>query len=844
MPERMPRTIDYWSRPAAEVLAGLGSAPGGLGESEARARLAAAGPNALKVRKRATAAGLFLRQFKSPLVLILLFGTLVSALARDYADALVILAIVIGSASITFGQEYSASRAVEKLRSRLAHRVTALRDGAPLSVPAEDLVPGDVVVLSAGSLIPADGRVLEAKDFFVSQAALTGETFPAEKKPGEAAPGAGLAERANCVFAGTSARSGTARVLIAVTGAGTAFGRIADRIARRPPETEFERGIRRFGLMLSEVMVALILVVFGMNIISVKPPIDSLLFAIALAVGISPELLPAIITINLSKGARVMARNGVIVRRLNSIENLGSMDTLCTDKTGTLTAGVVELDGALDAAGQPSDEVLRCAYLNAHFQTGLANPLDEAITAAARMDPGTAVKLDEIPYDFVRKRLSIVVRENGAGPLLIVKGALEPVLGVCVSARRGGADVPLDAAEKSRILDLFARWSEEGYRVLGVAVKSVPVRAAYARDDEIGLTFAGFLRFFDPPKPGVLKAIEDLAGRGVSLKIVTGDNRRVAESVARMVGLEVRGVLTGSDLALMREDALVHAVEGTTLFAETDPNDKERIIRALQRAGHVVGYLGDGINDAPSLHDADVGISVEGAVDVAREAADIVLLEPGLDIIRRGVEEGRVTFANSLKYIFTTTSANFGNMLSMAGASIFLPFLPLLAKQILLNNFLSDIPAIAIAGDNVDPELVRSPRRWDIRYIRSFMVVFGVTSSVFDVLTFAVLLLVLKAPPVLFRTGWFVESLLTELLVALVVRTRRPFIKSRPGRWLLISTLAVTAVTLALPYLPLNTLLGFTALPAPVMAWLIGITLLYVLTVEAVKKVFYSRLQR
>lgn len=843
MPDRKPPAIDYWSPPAAEVLAGLGAPPRGLGQAEARDRLAAAGPNALKVRKRATAAGLFLRQFKSPLVLILLFGTFVSALARDFPDALVILAIVIGSASITFAQEYSASRAVEKLRSRLAHKVTALRDGAPASVPAEDLVPGDIVMLSAGSLVPADGRVLEAKDFFVSQAALTGETFPAEKKPGQAAPVSSLAERTNCVFAGTNVRSGTALALVAVTGAGTAFGRIADRIARRPPETEFERGIRRFGLMLSEAMIALILVVFGMNIISVKPPLDSLLFAIALAVGISPELLPAIITINLSKGARAMARSGVIVRRLNSIENLGSMDILCTDKTGTLTAGVVELDGALDADGRPSDEVFRWAFLNARFQTGLANPLDEAITGARPMVPGAAVKLDEIPYDFVRKRLSIVAREGQAGPTLIAKGALEPLLGVCASSRRGAAAVPLDEAEKDRILDLFARWSEAGYRVLGLAVKPVPVQAAYTRDDEGGLAFAGFLRFFDPPKPGVLRAIEDLAGRGVGLKIVTGDNRRVAESVARMVGLEVRGVITGSDLAVMREDALVHAVEGTTLFAETDPNDKERIIRALQRAGHVVGYLGDGINDAPSLHDADVGISVEGAVDVAREAADIVLLEPGLDVIRRGVEEGRVTFANSLKYIFTTTSANFGNMLSMAAASVVLPFLPLLAKQVLLNNFLSDIPALAIAGDNVDPEMVRSPRRWDIRFIRSFMIVFGLTSSIFDAVTFAVLLLLLKAPPDVFRTGWFVESVLTELLVALVVRTRRPFVKSRPGRWLLVSTLIIAAVTLALPYAPVNALLGFTPLPAPILAWLAGITALYVLSAEAVKRIFYSRLK-
>ena len=840
MPQPLRTPADYWSRPADRLLDELGATSHGLSGTEAQARLEAVGPNALKVRKRATAWGLFLRQFKSPLVLILIFGIFVSALAKDYADAAVILVIVLGSAIITFAQEFGASKAVEKLRALLVYTVTALRDGTPQPVPAEQIVPGDVVSLSAGSLIPADGVVLEAKDFFVNQAVLTGETFPVEKMPGAAPPQSNLAGRTNCVFMGTTVRSGTAHALIAQTGAGTAYGRIADQLNRRPPETEFERGIRRFGLMLSQVMVALILVVFGMNIISVKPPIDSLLFAIALAVGISPELLPAIITINLSKGAREMARQGVIVRRLNSIENLGSMDVLCTDKTGTLTAGIVRLDGALDSSGEPSDEVFRLAYLNASLQTGLSNPLDGAITSARRIDLGGTAKLDEVPYDFVRKRLSIVVQEGGGGPLLITKGALENLLAVCVDVRHGDDVVPLDQDERERIRERFALWSEQGFRVLGVAIKPVPVQSAYTREDEHDLTFAGFLSFFDPPKDGVLQAIEGLAKRGVSLKIITGDNRRVAEHIARMVGLEIEGVLTGSDLAIARDEALWHSVEHTTLFAEVDPNQKERIIRALQKTGHVVGYLGDGINDAPALHDADIGISVAGAVDIAREAADIVLVEPGLDAVRRGIEEGRVTFANSLKYIFTTTSANFGNMFSMAAASLFLPFLPLLAKQILLNNFLSDFPALAIAGDNVDPEWIETPHRWDVRSIRNFMIVFGLTSSVFDFLTFGVLLILIKATPDVFRSGWFIESVLTELLVAMVVRTRRPFYKSKPGRWLLISTAIVAGLTIVLPYLPFHALLGFVPLPAPLMAWLLGIIVFYVLTTEAVKRIFYA----
>jgi Mg2+-importing ATPase len=841
MSEQLRQSVDYWSTPADQVLTELRATAQGLSAAEAQARLKALGLNTLKARKRATALGLFLRQFKSPLVLILLFATFISALAKEYADALVIFVIVIGSAAITFAQEFSASHAVEKLRSRLVHKVPALRDGTALAVPAEEIVPGDIVMLSAGSLVPADGLVLEAKDFFIDQAVLTGETFPVEKKPGPVAPRSGLSERLNSVFMGTTVRSGTARVLIARTAADTAYGQIADRLNLRPPETDFERGIRRFGSMLAEVMVVLILVVFGMNIVSAKPPIDSLLFAIALAVGISPELLPAIITINLSKGARAMAKRGVIVRRLNAIENFGSMDVLCTDKTGTLTEGIVRLDRTLDADGRPAPDVFRFAYWNAYFQTGLSNPLDAAITGAGPLDGSLTVKLDEIPYDFVRKRLSVVVRENDASPLLITKGALENVLEACRHVRQGEEVKPLDGEELRRIQELFARWSEEGFRVLGVAIRSVPPQAVYTRDDEHDLTFLGFLLFFDPPKTDAQETIAGLAKLGVRLKIITGDNRRVAEHVAKTVGLDIQGLITGAELDTLRDEALWHRAERATLFAEVDPNQKERIIRALQKAGHVVGYMGDGINDAPALHDADVGISVEGAVDVAREAADFVLLERGLDVLRRGIAEGRVTFANSLKYVFTTTSANFGNMFSMAGASLFLPFLPLLAKQILLNNFLSDFPAIAIAGDNVDAEWIETPHRWDVRFIRNFMIVFGLVSSVFDFLTFGVLLLLLRATPELFRSGWFVESLLTELFVAMVVRTRRPFLRSRPGRWLLVSTLAVAGVTLAIPYLPFRGLLGFVPLPLPVMAMVLAITASYVLATEAVKRLFYAR---
>jgi Mg2+-importing ATPase len=840
-PEEHHAETSYWNVPADQLLASLKSNPDGLRTSEAKKRLKDFGLNSLKVSRRATPLGLLLNQFKSPLVLILLFAVAVSAFVKEWADAVVILFIVVASALITFAQEYTATNAVEKLRARLTHNVTAMRDGKAKSIPAETVVPGDIVLLSAGNLIPADGLVLTAKDFFVNQAVLTGETFPAEKQPGIVPEAAGLTERTNCVFMGTPVGSGTAHVLIARTGTTTAYGQIADRLSLRPPETEFERGIRHFGLMLSQIMVALILVVFAMNVVSLKPPIDSLLFAIALAVGISPELLPAIITINLSKGAREMARQGVIVRRLNAIENFGSMDVLCTDKTGTLTQGVVRLDGALDLRGEPSDEVFHFAYLNAHFQTGLSNPLDEAITSHHQLDLSRVVKLDEVPYDFVRKRLSIIVQEKDRPPLIITKGALDNILAVCSSFQQDGKTLPLDKSTHEQIQQRFSQWSAQGFRVLGIAVRQTELQSIYTREDENDLLFAGFLLFFDPPKVDAGQAIAALEKLGVRLKIITGDNQRVAMHVAKAVGLPVEGVLSGAQLHELRDEALWHRVDHTDLFVDVDPNQKERIILALKKMGHVVGYMGDGINDAPALHDADVGISVESAVDVAREASDFVLLHPGLDVLRRGIEEGRVTFANSLKYVFTTTSANFGNMFSMAGASLFLSFLPLLAKQILLNNFLSDFPAIAMAGDNVDREYVETPHRWDVKFIRNFMIVFGLVSSVFDFLTFGLLLWILHSSPDQFRTGWFIESLLTELVVALIVRTRRPFYRSKPGHWLWISTLIVALITLVIPYLPSDVLLGFVPLPVDVMALILSITLLYVLATEAAKRIFYQR---
>jgi Mg2+-importing ATPase len=833
----------YWNRPPEELFTALQSSQQGLSNTAAQERLAQFGENLLKSREKTTGLRLFLNQFKSPLVLILVFAAVISIATSEWIDAIIILAIIIASAVLGFIQEYNASNAIEKLRSQVRLKATVLRDGNPLTVVSENVVPGDIVVLSAGSIIPADGVIVQADDFFVNQAILTGETFPVEKKAGITAENASLTERINCVYMGTNVSSGSARVLICETGSRTAFGQIAEKLTLRPPETEFERGIRRFGGMLTQVMMVMVLLVFAINVLLHKPAIDSLLFSVALAVGIAPELLPAIISVTLAKGAQLMAKKGVIVQRLNAIENFGSMDVLCTDKTGTLTLGVVSLDGALDAQGNISAQVFQYAYLNAHYQTGLTNPLDEAIVKSGQPQVEHFIKTEEIPYDFARKRLSIAVQDttlNSPTYTLITKGALDSVLAVCTQVQDGDKIFPLDEHRRETLQVKFAGWSEQGFRVLGVATKQVIPQPEYPVEEENQMTFAGFLLFLDPPKPDAQKTIADLRALGVTLKVITGDNRRVALHVAQNTGLSVTGILTGAELNQISDEALLRRADQVNLFAEVDPNQKERIISALRKTGHVVGYMGDGINDAPALHAADVGISVDTAVDVAKEAADFVLLEQSLDVLRQGILEGRQTFANTLKYVYTTTSANFGNMFSMAGLSLFVPFLPLLPKQILLNNFMSDLPAMTIATDNVDPEMVDKPRRWDVKFIRNFMIIFGLISSAFDYLTFGLLLLVLRVGEEQFRTGWFIESLFTELFILLVVRTRRPLFKSKPGFWLWVSTLLVGVAALILPYLPgMALLFGFVPLPPLMMVLLLIITGLYVVANEVAKRRFF-----
>jgi Mg2+-importing ATPase len=836
----------YWSRSFDQVMAALGASRNGLDEALIAERLQRYGRNTLATSQgRITVLWQFLAHFRNPLVLILVFAAIVALIVHDWLDASIVLAIVVVTAVLSSVQEFRANIAVAKLRQQVSARTAVLRSGQKKLVPSEEVVPGDIVLLSAGSLIPGDGLLLESKDFFVNQAILTGETYPVEKQPGIWPEDASLAQRNNCVFMGTSVRSGTASALIIHTGSATQFGQIADSLALRPPETEFERGLRQFGFLLLVIMVILIFCIMLINIVLQHSTIETFLFAMALAVGLSPEMLPAILTITLARGARAMAGHGVIVKHLNAIENLGSMNVLCTDKTGTLTKGVVKLDSSLDIAGAACTDVLQLAYLNARLQTGLVNPLDEAIIDGGMqggIDTSNYEKLGEVPYDFIRKRLSIVVRkQDGATASMITKGAMQNILDVCDRVQNVTEIQSLTEESKEQLLRQFAGWSEQGYRVLGIAQKSVSLTDVYTRETEQGMIFRGFLLFFDPPEPGVSETLEELGKLGVQLKIITGDNGYVARHVAQAVGIDVTNIITGAELAEMKDEALWHLAPDVSLFAEVDPNQKERIITALQKTRNVVGYLGDGINDAPALHAADVGISVDTAVDVAKEAADFVLLRHDLAVVCKGIHEGRHTFANTLKYIFVTTSANFGNMISMAVASLFLPFLPLLAKQILLNNFLSDIPAMGIAGDNVDRSWDVTPHRWDIHLVRNFMIVFGLISAVFDLLTFGVLLHMVGEVAEVFRSGWFVESLLTELLILFVIRTYKPFYKSKPGKFLIWSTAVVVVITLMLPYLSIAGLFGIVPIPVNVLAAILTITMLYVVVSEYAKRIFFRR---
>jgi len=814
----------------------------GLTADEARARLTRYGANLLKPKKKSDALTLFLSQFKSPIILILFIATGLSFFLSDPVDAYIILTIVLVSGLLGYWQEHSAANAVEKLLAIVQIKASVLRDGGPKEIPVEEIVPGDIVILNAGDVVPGDCLVHESKDLFIDEATLTGETYPVEKSVGVLAAETPLGQRTNALWMGTHVVSGGAKALVVSTGKETEFGKVSERLKLRPQETDFEQGIRRFGYFLMEVTLVLVIAIFAINVYLARPVLDSFLFSLALAVGLTPQLLPAIISINLAHGAKRMAQAKVIVKRLASIEDFGSMNVICSDKTGTLTEGIVHLQSAVDVEGAPSDKVFLHAYLNAFYETGFTNPIDEAIRTSRQVDLTGYQKTDEIPYDFLRKRLSILVAHDDTH-LMVTKGALTNVLAVCALAEIGEGRIVDIATVRDRIQQHLEEFSNKGCRTLGVAYKNMGSQSRMSKDHEAGMTFLGFLVLFDPAKPNIIETIASLKNLGVALKIITGDNHLVAANVSQQMGLANTKILTGPALRDLSDGALLRRVVDVDVFAEIEPNQKERIILALKKAGNVVGYMGDGINDASALHAADVGISVESAVDVAKEAADIVLLEKDLGVLVQGVREGRTTFANTLKYVFMATSANFGNMFSMAGVSLFLPFLPLLPKQILLTNLLTDFPEMTIATDRVDSEMVDHPRRWDIKAIRKFMITFGLVSSIFDYLTFGALVTILHATQDQFRTGWFLESVISASLIVLVIRSRKPFFQSRPSKYLFVATILVVVVTVILPFTPLGEIFGFNPLLISFLLFIVIIVMGYIVTAEIAKMIFYKKVK-
>ncbi|KYF80026.1 magnesium-transporting ATPase [Sorangium cellulosum] len=842
--------------PLAELFERLGTSPRGLTSEEARQRLARFGPNEPAATTRREAAVVqVLRRFANPLVSILLLASAVSAALGDLMNAAVVVVIVALSVAVESVQTRRSHRAVERLRAQVAPTATTLRDGVFRESPRRELVPGDVIRLAAGDMVPADARLLEGKDLHVHEAALTGEPLPAEKIP-DPGPSAARSpvDMTQAVFLGSSVVSGAATAVVFATGAATAFGDIARALAARPPQTEFERGMAQFGAFILRLVLFLVLLVIAFTAALRREPLESLLFAVALAVGLTPEFLPMISTVTLAQGAVRLARERVIVTNLSAIQNFGSIDVLCSDKTGTLTTGEVELEAHVDPLGGPAERPFLLAYLNSYFESGVDNPVDAAVLRRSAVSPLDAAvlrhehpdidgfhKLDELPFDFERRRVSVVAEREGER-LLVTKGAPESVLAVATSYELGGEVRPLDDGARARCAATIHELGRQGYRVLAVAYRGVPARPAYGRDDEADLTLAGLLAFVDPPLPGAAEIVGALREEGVDVKILTGDSELVAAHVCQQVSLDPGEIILGDAIDRLDDASLSHLAERTRVFARASPAQKSRVIRALKARGHVVGYIGDGINDAPSLHTADVGISVAGAVDVARDAAQIVLLDRRLDVLRSGILEGRKAFGNVMKYLLMGTSSNFGNMFSMAGASVLLPFLPMLPAQILLNNFLYDLAQITIPTDNVDAGFVRKPRRWNIAMIRRFMMVIGPISSVYDFLTFYALIRVFRAPAPLFRTGWFVESLATQTLVIFVIRTMGSAFKSSPSRALAATTLGVVALALALPYSPFAPLLGFVPLPPGFFLFLAGATLTYLAIVEAVKRALMRRI--
>lgn len=813
----------------------------GLSAAEAGKRLAQYGPNdPSPPRQRSTIIALVLL-FLNPLAMVLLVAAVFAAFVGQTVDATIIVLVVLLGNAINFWQTYRSQRAIKRLRETVTSTASVLRDGNWKEIPRREVVPGDLVQVFAGDLVPADAKLLKSKDLYVQEAALTGESLPVEKETDLDQSVTDRPDAQHMVFLGTSVVSGSALAEVIATGPSTVFGDIAARLAVRPEENEFERGLRKFGILIMRVVFFLVLFLITLSIALHHDPLESLLFAVALAVGLTPEFLPMITSVTLARGAVQMARQKVIVKRLPAIQNLGSIDVLCSDKTGTLTGGVMKLDQSLDALGGKSVHTLLLGYLNSKFETGIRNPLNLATLEAGCSGAEGYTKCDEIPFDFERRCVSIVVRRD-TETVLITKGAPESVILHCSAYESAGQTINLADDQGTECLRAFHELSSRGYRVLAVAYRHTEGQDTYSKDDESGLILAGYLAFADPPRADAARTVAALRQDGVQLKIVTGDNELVTRHICEQVGIDPSGVVLGSEIERMTEGALQHVVEEATVFARVAPAQKNRIILALKHRSHVVGYMGDGINDAPSLHAADVGISVDGAADVARDAADIILLEPGLAVLHTGILEGRKASGNVLKYLLMGTSSNFGNMLSMAGASLFLPFLPMLPTQILLNNFLYDLAQITIPTDTVDPGYLRKPQRWNISLIRSFMILIGPISSIYDFLTFFVLLRYFHASQAEFRTGWFVESLATQTLVLFVIRTLGNPLKNRPSAALTATVLTVVVAGLLIPVSPIAGMLGFTVPPIPFFFFVAAATAMYLGMVELAKRKLFRSL--
>jgi Mg2+-importing ATPase len=835
------------------VLTELGSRIDGLSPAEADDRLKEFGPNEIAREKGRSAWMRLLDNFRNPLVLLLVALAVLSYLTGDLRATVVIFVMVLLGVVLRFFQEMRADSAAAKLRAMVSNTATVVRDGKPMEVPLRSLVPGDIIRLAVGDMVPADVRILSAKDLFLNQAALTGEALPVEKKAGPAPAGSeNPLDLPNICFLGSDVESGTATAVVVHTGERTYFGSLAADIVGERQLTGFDKGINKFTWLMIRFIAVMVPAVFLLNGLSRHNWLEAFLFAMAVAVGLTPEMLPMIVTVNLSRGAIAMARKKTIIKRLNAIQNFGAMDVLCTDKTGTITQGKIVLEKHLDVLGHPSDKVLHYGFLNSYHQTGLRNLLDAAVLdhgeLQVRLKPGEKYrKIDEIPFDFVRRRLSVVLEDETGMHTLICKGAVGEMLGLCTRAEMDGAVVDFLPEHSVRCRRMVDELNGQGFRVIALAYKEIPDGSdepVYAVKDESDLVLLGFMAFLDPPKDTAAETLQQLRGLNVGVKILTGDNEIITAYICGKVGIPVEKILLGSQVEAMGDETLADAVETASVFARLVPAHKQRIIRALQSRGHVVGFIGDGINDAPALKAADVGISVNSAVDIAKESSDIILLENSLLVLTQGVMEGRRVFGNITKYIKMAASSNFGNMFSVVGASIFLPFLPMLPIQVLTNNLLYDFSQTTIPSDNVDPEWLKRPRKWTIGELQRFILVIGPISSIFDYLTFFIMLYVFNgwSNPALFHTGWFVESLFTQTLIIHVIRTNKiPFLESRASWPLIATSLVIVSLGAWLTVSPLADTLGFVPLPALFWLLLAGMLVCYVILTQVVKSWFIRR---